>query len=114
MDPSLCHRSNWNEAGTRRILRTVTAGGIGWTVIRSVMIEGTEALAGGGAAGGVGDSEQLSSVGVHRRQAMKAKFLVVLLAVVMVTSSVAACKRRSAAPPAMGKESTAVDTTKKR
>jgi hypothetical protein len=44
---------------------------------------------------------------------MKAKFLLALLAAVMVTSSLAACKRKSAAAPAMGKESTAVDTTKR-
>jgi hypothetical protein len=69
--------------------------------------------AGGPASGGVGAGEQLSNSGVHRRQAMKAKFLLVLLVVVMVMSSLAACKRKSAAAPAMGKESTAVDTTKR-
>jgi hypothetical protein len=77
------------------------------------MIEAAEARASGRASGDAGTSEQLSNGGVHRRQAMKAKFLLALLAAVMVTSSLAACKRRSAAAPAMGKESTAVDTTKK-
>jgi len=44
---------------------------------------------------------------------MRAKLLLVWLVVVMATGSLAACKRKSAAAPAMGKESTAVDTTKK-
>jgi hypothetical protein len=44
---------------------------------------------------------------------MKAKLLLGLLAVVIATTSMTACKRKSAAAPAMGKESTAVDTTKK-
>ncbi len=45
---------------------------------------------------------------------MKAKLLLTLLAVAMATSSMAACKKKSAAAPAMGKESTAVDTTMKK
>ncbi len=45
---------------------------------------------------------------------MKAKLLLTLLAVAIATSSMAACKKKSAAAPAMGKESTAVDTTMKK
>jgi hypothetical protein len=52
--------------------------------------------------------------GIHRRQAMKAKLLLTLLAVAIATGSMTACKKKSAAAPAMGKESTAVDTTMKK
>jgi hypothetical protein len=44
---------------------------------------------------------------------MKAKLLLALLAMAIATSSMA-CKKKSAAAPAMGKESTAVDTTMKK
>jgi predicted nucleic acid binding AN1-type Zn finger protein len=52
--------------------------------------------------------------GIHRRQAMKAKLLLILLAVAIATGSMTACKKKSAAAPATGKESTAVDTTMKK
>ena len=45
---------------------------------------------------------------------MKAKLLLILLAVAMATGSMTACKRKSTAAAPMGKESTAVDTTKKK
>jgi hypothetical protein len=45
---------------------------------------------------------------------MKAKLLLTLLAVAIATSSMAPCNKTSAAAPAMGKESTAVDTTMKK
>jgi hypothetical protein len=51
--------------------------------------------------------------GIHRRQAMNAKLLLILLAVAIATGSMTACKKKSAAP-ATGKESTAVDTTMKK
>jgi hypothetical protein len=49
--------------------------------------------------------------GIHRRQAIKAKFLLILLAVAIASGSMTACKKEGAAAPATGKESTAVDTT---
>ncbi len=44
---------------------------------------------------------------------MKAKLLLILLAVALATGSMTACKKKGAAAGPMGKESTAVDTTKK-
>ena len=43
---------------------------------------------------------------------MRTRVLLALL-VLALTSATTGCKRREAAPPAMGKESTTVDTTKK-
>jgi predicted nucleic acid binding AN1-type Zn finger protein len=44
---------------------------------------------------------------------MKAKLLLILLAVAIATGSMTSCKKKSTAAPATGKESTAVDTTRK-
>jgi hypothetical protein len=52
--------------------------------------------------------------GLHRRQATKAKLLLILLAVAIASGSMTVCKKNSAAAPATGKDSTAVDTTMKK
>jgi len=52
--------------------------------------------------------------GIHRRQAMKAKLLLIPLALAIATGCMTACKKKSAAAAATGKESTAVDTTMKK
>lgn len=44
---------------------------------------------------------------------MRTRVLLGLLVLGALTSATTGCKRREAAPPAMGKESTTVDTTKK-
>ncbi len=44
---------------------------------------------------------------------MRATVLLALVLVGAIASATSACRRKEAAPPAMGKESTTVDTTKK-
>jgi len=44
---------------------------------------------------------------------MRTKVLLALVLVGAITSGANACRRRESAAPAMGKESTTVDTTKK-
>ncbi len=48
------------------------------------------------------------------RLVMRGKVLLALVLVGAITGAASACRRRGAAPPAMGKESTTVDTTKKK
>jgi len=52
-------------------------------------------------------------VGFTGRLLMRANVLLALVVLGVLTAAMTACKRREAAPPAMGKESTTVDTTKK-
>ena len=44
---------------------------------------------------------------------MRAKVLLALVLVGAIAGAASACRRRGTTPPAMGKESTTVDTTKK-
>jgi hypothetical protein len=53
-------------------------------------------------------------VGFTGRLVMTAKVLLALVLIGAITSAASACRRRETAPPAMGKESTTVDTTKKK
>jgi hypothetical protein len=53
-------------------------------------------------------------VGFTGRLVMRAKVLLALVLIGAITGAASACRRRGTAPPAMGKESTTVDTTKKK
>jgi hypothetical protein len=53
-------------------------------------------------------------MGFTGRVVMRAGILLAVVLVGAITGATSACRRRGTAPPAMGKESTTVDTTKKK
>ena len=55
----------------------------------------------------------VSDGGLSQEAGVRARVLLVLLVVGVIMSAGTACRKRAAAPPAVGKESTTVDTTKK-